>query len=76
MMDIRGYPDSPFNVEARIPAIKAPINAAAAGGKGEKIDELESHGIRDSTDQPRCCSKPDRTVEHHGKSKDATEAGQ
>ena len=35
-MDIRGYPDSPFNVEARIPAIKAPINAAAAGGREKR----------------------------------------
>ena len=30
--EILGYPATPFKVDARIPAINAPMNAAAAGG--------------------------------------------
>lgn len=36
VMDILGYPDLPFNKDARIPARKAPKNAQTAGGR-EKI---------------------------------------
>ena len=36
VIEILGYPATPFKVEARIPAIKAPIKAAAAGGNAER----------------------------------------
>lgn len=36
VIEILGYPATPFRVEARIPAMNAPINAAAAGGKARR----------------------------------------
>lgn len=36
VIEIRGYPATPFNVDARIPAINAPIKAAVAGGREQR----------------------------------------
>ena len=33
VIDILGYPATPFTVEAKMPATKAPAKAATAGGK-------------------------------------------
>ena len=54
VIDILGYPATPLSVEARIPAINAPIKAAAAGGKVKSSirEELSKYLVNQTGNKP------------------------
>lgn len=62
--------------EARRPAVRAPINAAAAGGRPARVNKLQAERVGKGTDRSGCGRHGNRAVKHNGKSEYAAETGE
>lgn len=67
--EILGYPTLFLIRDARIPAVNAPMNAAAAGGIADRSTSSSLSVFGNSPDHRCRCCQPYRTVKHNRKAK-------
>lgn len=76
VIDILGYPATPFTVEAKMPATKAPGKGSNGRWKGCKIDQFQSKRVGYSTDNSCRGCQPNWAVKENGESEYAAKAGE
>lgn len=76
VIDILGYPATPFTVVAKMPATKAPAKAATAGGKDARSISSNRNVLDTAPITPAAAAQPNWAVKENGESEYAAKAGE